>query len=134
MWLDSFHFVKPLLTSSGTIASISTTNRTGVVRLEPDFLDEPGVFNKIQLTNICKTRNELNRFRYKAYTIPQKFRLDVDFGDSVFFKDVDLVSESDNGANTIKGVAKQIIQEVSKSPSGPTGYNTTFKIIKRFTV
>jgi len=77
-------------------------------------------------------KNELNRFRYKAYTIPQKFRLDVDFANFVFFKDVDLVSESDNGANTIKGVAKQIIQEISKSPSGPTGYGTTFKIVKRF--
>lgn len=133
MSLDSFFFGKPLLAFSGAAPSISTINRTGTIRLESDFMDEAGIFNLIQLRNVAKTRNELNKFRYKSFTLPTKFRLDFDFGDSAFYKDSNLVSDADDGANTIKGVVKKITQEISKTSDGPSGYGTQLQLIKRFT-
>lgn len=123
MWLDSFRFVKPLLASSGTVADRN---------LEPNFLQRQNISNYQQLKADVLSMKQIYNFRHKEFDITTTGRCDIAFGDSFYYTNANIISDSDNGANTIKLVAKKIIYHISKTAGGPGGFTRTITGVKRF--
>jgi hypothetical protein len=124
--MDGFRFVKPLLTGSG---QESTRN------LEPDFLQRPNITLYHQLQSDAKSQLEIEKFRHKEFNTEDSGTgmFDVRFGDSYYFTNSKLVSDSDNGANTIKLVAKRIEYTITKPRAGRGGIKRRIKGSKVFT-
>lgn len=106
MWIDAFRFGKPLLVNSGQVTDLDN---------QPDFLQRPDIFNYEQLKNDAKAELEKLKFQKKIYQIRTEVAFDVKPGDYFYFEDDELVDESDNGANTIKLVARHIDYTTSKN-------------------
>jgi len=124
--IDDFYFKKPLLAVSGTQTAFE---------IEPDFLQHPEIILYDQLKNVTKAELEKAKFRHKEFDLRTEgddiFR--TRFGNTFFYKSDSLVSDSDNGANTIKLVAKRIEYSLTKPTSGPGGLSRRIIGIKRFT-
>lgn len=126
--IDDFHFVKPLLVNSHQTSS-------SVHNIEPDFIQSPNVILYHQLKNIAKAEEEKERFQHKEFDITTEGSslFNIKFGDSLYFSDSHLVSDADNGANTIKLVAKRIEYSVTKPLSGVGGVRRRLVGVRRFT-
>jgi len=124
--LDGFRFIKPLLTSSG---QEPTRN------IEPDFLQRPNITLYHQLQNDAKSQLEIEKFRHKEFTAETSGEdiFDVRFGESYYLFNEDLISDSDNGANTIKLVAKRIEYSITKPEVGRGGLRRRIMGSKVFT-
>jgi len=121
--IDAFRFAKPLLSISPPDTSRS---------LQAQAFEEPLIFNKRQLDQANQGKLEIEKFPSFRYKITTNGRNDIQFGDSFFFENKFLVNtaEKPDGfggfiPNTIKLVAKKIIHEITKSPTGPGGYLIT---------
>lgn len=123
MWLDSFRFVKPLLASSGTVSDRN---------LEPNFLQRQNISNYQQLKADVLSMKQIYNFRHKQFDISTTGSCDINFGDSFYYSNPRIISDADNGANTIKLVAKKIVYHISKTPGGPGGFIRTISGVKRF--
>ena len=122
--IDSLRFSKPLFVTSGV-----SPDRV----MMPDFLQRPNILFYDQLKNDALTELQKAQFRHKEYDITTTLALDIAFGDSFYFNNPRIVSDSDNGANTIKLVAKRIEYSVTKAENGQGGILRTIVGIKRFT-
>jgi len=124
--LDGFRFIKPLLVTSG---QQSTRN------IEPDFLQRPNITLYHQLQNDAKSQLEIERFRHKSFTAETSGDdvFDIRFGESYYLFNSDLISDSDNGNNTIKLVAKRIEYSITKPEQGRGGLRRRIKGSKVFT-
>ncbi len=120
---DGFYFAKNdlALTSPNTERAIM-----------PRFFDEPLISNHISLVQSNEAKLEITGFRHKQYDITTEGTFDIDFADSFFLENKFLVNESDNGANTIKLVAKKITYTIDKQPQGPGGFLRAITGVKRF--
>lgn len=115
LWLDGFRFIKPLLTSSG---EEKTRN------IEPEFLQRSNITLYHQLQNDAKSQLEIEKFKHKAFTVETTGDniFDIDFGDSFFLLNPDIISDSDNSTNNnIQLVAKRIEYSITKPPTGKGG-------------
>lgn len=124
--IDDFHFKKVLLVTSG-----QDTTRD----LEPEFLQRGHIMVYDQLKQDVRAQLEIEQFRHKEFDIETSGDniFDIDFGDSFFLENANLVSDADNGANTIKLVAKRIEYSITKPPAGPGGLRRRIRGVKRFT-
>jgi len=124
--LDGFRFIKPLLVTSG-----QNTTRN----LEPDFLQFPNITIYDQLINAAKSQLEIEKFKHKEFNIETSGddMFDILFGDSFFLENDEVVNDSDNGANTIKLVAKRIEYSITKPPAGRGGLRRRIQGSKIFT-
>lgn len=122
-WIDSFRFVKPLFATSGTVADRN---------LEPVFLQRPLIANYYQLKNDAIAMKDIFGFRHKQYDITTSGTCDISFGDSFYYYNPRIISDSDNGANTIKLVAKKIVYHVNKVLGGPGGFTRTITGVRRY--
>jgi len=122
--IDSFRFAKPLLAITPTV---------GDRLIQPDFLQRPSILFYDQLLSDAKAELEKSKFRHKEYDITTTMAFDIQFGDSFFYENSRIVSDSDNGANTIKLVAKRIEYSITKAENGQGGALRTIVGIKRFT-
>lgn len=123
LWIDSFRFVKPLLASSGTVSDRN---------LEPYFLQRQNISNYQQLKADVESMKQIYGFRHKQFDITTTGRCDINFGDSFYYTNPRIISDADNGANTIKLVAKKIIYKISRTAGGPGGFLRTISGVKRF--
>jgi len=124
--LDGFRFIKPLLTTSG---QESTRN------IEPDFLQRPNITLYHQLQNDVKSQLEIEKFKHKAFTAETSgdHVFDIRFGESFYLFNSDLISDADNGINTIKLVAKRIEYSITKPEAGRGGLRRRIMGSKVFT-
>ena len=125
--IDGFHFDKVLLVTSG-----QDTTRD----LEVDFLQRPHIMVYDQLKQDVRAQLEIEKFRHKEYDIETTGDniFDIDFGDSFYLLDSNIVSDADNStSNNIKLVAKRIEYSITKTPGGPGGLRRRIRGVKRFT-
>lgn len=127
--LDDWHFKKVLLTNS--IDAVEATRE-----LEPQFLKRPHIMVYDQLKQDVKAQFEIEQFRHKEFDIETSGDniFDIDFGDSFYLLNANIVSDSDNSTNNnIKLVAKRIEYSITKAGSGPGGLRRRIRGVKRFT-
>jgi len=124
--MDGFRFIKPLLATSG-----QNTTRN----LEPDFLQFPNITIYDQLVNTAKSQLEIEKFKHKEFTIETSGddMFDILFGEAFFLLNDQIVSDSDDVANTIKLVAKRIEYSITKPPGGKGGLRRRINGSKVFT-
>jgi len=125
--IDDWHFKKVLLVSSGT---------DGTRDLEPQFLKRPHIMVYDQLKQDVNAQLEIEKFRHKEFDIETSGDniFDIEFGDSFYLLNSNLVSDADNSTNNnIKLVAKRIEYSITKPPAGPGGLRRRIRGVKRFT-
>lgn len=124
--IDDLHFKKALVVNSGT-----TTDRN----LEPEMLQRQDIMLYDQAKEVADSQLQIEQFRHKEYDITTTGSsiFDIRFGDSFFLKNERLVSDTDDGSNTIKLVAKKIEYSISRPASGRGGLERRLKGVKRFT-
>jgi hypothetical protein len=128
--VDGFHFVKPLLATSGPV-----TDRN----LEPDFLQLPNITVYDQLVNAAKSQLEVEKFRHQEYNIETAGDavFDILFGESFLFENSDIVyvasPDADETTNKIKLVAKRIEYSITKPTGGKGGLRRKINGSKVFT-
>jgi hypothetical protein len=120
--IDGFCFTKPLLRISAPV-----TDRLK----EPPALQYPNISNSLQLQQLVDSQLELEKFQHKEYTVTTGGKLDIDFGHSFFLNDAKLINDADDGANTIKLVAKRIMYKIRKSDGVGGTFLRTITGIKR---
>jgi hypothetical protein len=130
--VDSLHFKKPLLVSSGEAVDSVKQN------VEPSFIQRPHVILYDQLKNDAKTMLEIEQFQHQEYNIKTSGEniFDIKFGDSFYIQDTDIVESGRNdGSKTgaILLVAKRIEYSITKPTTGQGGIVRTIKGVKRFT-
>ena len=130
--VDSLHFKKPLLVSSGEQSGTATRE------VEPAFIQRPHVILYDQLKNDAKTQLEIEQFRHQEYNIKTSGDdvFDIKFGDTFYIQDSDIVESGTNDDSKtagIKLVAKRIEYHLTKPTAGQGGLVRTIKGIKRFT-
>jgi len=128
LYIDAFHFTKPLLVQSG-----SQTTRN----IEPTFLQKPEIGDYDQLLNDAKAELEKTQFRHVEYDISTTGALDVNFGDFLKYKHPRLISDelrsgTDGGVNFITLVAKRIEYSITKPKNGKGGFLRRIHGVRRF--
>ncbi len=121
--VDNFGFSKPLL-------SVSPPDTTR--SLQPEFFQEPLISNKYQNDQANLASLEIMQFRHQQFDTVTEGLFDINFGDTFYLRNEELVNASDNGDNTIKLVAKNITYTIDKTPQGPGGFLRTITGVKRF--
>lgn len=127
--IDDFHFKKPLLVNSG---------RDSVRAIEPTFIQRTGISLYDQLRADVEAEEEIQKFRHKEFTFKTSGNavFDVDFGDHVYLKNINIVSDDDNPADpdnaSILLVARRIEYSITKPSAGAGGLTRTIKGVKRF--
>ncbi len=124
--MDGFRFIKPLLVTSG-----GNTTRN----LEPDFIQFPNITIYDQLKNTVKSQLEIEKFKHKEFIVDTSGDdvFDIDFADLFELVNDQIVSDSDNGDNTIQIVAKRIEYSLTKTPGGLGGLRRRIMGSKIFT-
>jgi len=128
--IDSFQWAKAAL-------SLSDPNTSGRA-IQPRFFDEPLISNKIQLDQANLAKFELNNFQQKRYDTVTEGLFDIDYGQSFFLLNEDIINDADKPdggggfvPNTIKLVAKRINFVIDKPPTGPGGFLRTIEGARR---
>ena len=121
--VDNFGFSKPLL-------SVSPPDTTR--SLQPEFFQEPLISNKYQNDQANLASLEIMQFRHQQFDTVTEGLFDINFGDTFYLRNEEIVNASDNGDNTIKLVAKNITYTIDKTPQGPGGFLRTITGVKRF--
>jgi len=126
MTIDDLHFKKALVVNSGS---------NSLKNLEPEMVHRQDIMLHDQATEVAISNQQIEEFRHKEYdvTTTGSSIFDIRFGDSFFLKNERLVSDADDGANTIKLVAKSIEYSISRPQSGRGGLERRLKGVKRFT-
>jgi len=123
MAIDAFRWVKRNLVSTG----VDTTRN-----IEAPFLQRPQIFSYNQLKKDAIAMQQIEQFRHKEFVISTQGKFDIKFGDSFFYKNPRLVNDADNGANTIKLVAKKIEYSLIKGQKSKGGFVRRIHGVKRF--
>ncbi|MCH9657218.1 hypothetical protein K0U27_00750 [archaeon] len=123
--LDDFHHKKQLFVTSGNDA---TRN------MEADFVQRQDITLYDQAVDVANVLNDIEQFQHKEFDVTETGNsiFDKRFGDSVYFRNASLVSDSDNGSNSMKGVVKRNEYSITKNPAGRGGLQARRKIVKRF--
>ena len=128
MYIDAFHFTKPLLVSTGQDTSKD---------IESDFLEKPEVFDYFQLKNIAEAERQKRKFRHVEFEVNTTGKFDIEFGDYFKFKHARLISDGlatgdIGGINYIELVAKRIEYSITKPVDGKGGFLRKILGVKRF--
>jgi len=128
MYIDAFHFTKPLLVSTGQDTSKD---------IESDFMEKPEVFDYFQLKNIAEAERQKRKFRHVEFEVNTTGKFDIEFGDYFKFKHARLISDglrtgTDGGINYIELVAKRIEYSITKPVDGKGGFLRKILGVRRF--
>jgi len=99
-------------------------------------MQRPDITVYHQLLNDAKAQLEIEKFQHKEFNLETSGDsvFDIDFGDAFYFKNSELVNESDGGtSNQIELVAKRIEYSIIKSPTSSGGLKRRIKGVKVFT-
>ena len=139
MYIDAFHFTKPLLVSTGQDTSKD---------IESDFLEKPEVYDYFQLKAIAEGEKQKRNFRHVEFEVNTTGKFDIEFGDYFKFKHPRLISDglrtgclndsdadvtcSSTTTNYIKLVAKRIEYSITKPVDGKGGFLRKILGVRRF--
>jgi len=123
--IDAFHFVKPLLSVSAPV----TTGRAMFV----DFHEEPLITNRYQNDQANLAFLEQDKFPKRDFEIVTDGKFDIELFETFTLNNANLINDSDNGANTLSLVAKEIKYTIDKPESGLGGFIRTIRAAKRIT-
>lgn len=84
--IDSFQWAKP---------GLSLTDPNTERPLEPEFFYEPLITNKFQNDQANLAKKEITKFRHKEFEVTTVLFNDINFGDSFFLENADLILDSD---------------------------------------
>lgn len=124
MTIDDLHFKKALFVNTGT---------NPLKNLEPDLIHRQDIMLHDQATEVALSQSQIESFQHKEFefTTTGSSIFDIRFGDSLILKNTRLVNETDDGANTIKLVAKDIEYSLSRPAVGRGGLERHIKGVKR---
>ena len=96
-------------------------------------MEIPYTTNYRQLKQDALSQKEIEQFRYEAFDIETEGECPANlrFGDSFYLQDDSVVEASDNGANTIKLVAKKITYTINGTDGGKGGFIRRLVGVKR---
>lgn len=128
MYIDAFHFTKPLLVSTGQDTSKD---------IESDFLEKPEVYDYFQLKAIAEGEKQKRNFRHVEFEVNTTGKFDIEFGDYFKFKHPRLISNAlatgdIGGINYIELVAKRIEYSITKPVDGKGGFLRKILGVRRF--
>jgi len=121
--IDAFHFVKPLLSVSDPV----TSGRAMFVEAN----EEPLIFNRYQLDQANLAQLEKDQFRHRQYEVRTEGRFNIGLFEQFTLNNDRIINDTDNGANTINLVAKQITYSIDKPETGLGGFIRTIEGVKR---
>ena len=126
--LDALRFTKPLLVNTG---EVSTDPK------EIDFLQRTDISNYEQLRMDALSELEKKKFPLIQYDVQTTGKFDINFGDSYFFEDDEIVYITDtlqSGETTskVKLVAKYIEYSITKPDNGEGGFTRRIRGARRF--
>lgn len=123
--IDDLHFKKALIVNTG----VNTLKN-----LEPEMIHRQDIMLFDQAQEVALSELQKEQFRHKEFDIVTTGSniFDIRFGDSFFLKNERLVSDADDGPNTIKLVAKKIEYSISRPASGQGGLQRRIQGVKRF--
>lgn len=101
--------------------------------LEAPFGQRNDILSYNQLSKDNAAQLEIEKFRHKEFVVGTQGKFDIKFGDSFYYKNPRLVNDADNGANTIKLVAKKVEYSLTKNKKGKGGLLRKIHGVKRFT-
>lgn len=124
LFIDDLHFKKALLVNTGT---------NPIKNLEPEIIQRPDIMLYDQAIEIALSQLQIESFQHKEFDIitTGKSLFDIRFGDSFILKSNRLVSNTDDGANTIKLVAKKIEYSLSRPQAGSGGVERKMQGVRR---
>jgi len=121
--IDAFHFVKPLLSVTAPV----TTGRAMFVEEH----EEPLITNRYQNDQANVAYLEQDQFPTRDFIITTNGKNDIGLFEQFTLNNSNLINDSDNGANTLNLVAKEITYTVDKPETGVGGFMRTIKGVKR---
>lgn len=124
MYIDAFRFTKPLLVTTGPVTNYC---------IEPEPLNKKNISNYSQLKNDALSHANIISWPHTEYEITTTLKCDIQFGDSFYYTDPNLVNFSDDGfPNTVKLVCKKVSYYVNKTGIGPGGGHRTLLGVRRY--
>ena len=127
--IDMPHFVKPVLV---TTQEQSVQASKPARNLQPQFLQRPQIFNRVQLKSDAKSMLEIHQFKRVEYNIRTVWRCDIDPGEHFYFTHTKMINNTvDSLPNTEKLVLKKAIYTSTKG-RGTGGRTRLLMGSKRF--
>jgi len=83
--------------------------------INPDIMDYPNIVNIEQLQRFADAQEQVEEFHYTQYTTEQGGIGDLELEDSVFLSDPQMITESDDGPNTVKLAVRELHYSVPKN-------------------
>lgn len=83
--------------------------------INPDIVDYPNIVNIEQLQRFADAQEQVEVFQYTQYTTEQGGIADLSIEDSVFLSDPQMITESDDGPNTVKLAVRELHYSVPKN-------------------
>jgi hypothetical protein len=125
--IDALRFGKPLLAVTDAVDI-----NTEIAKI-PEFKQEPGIGNYVQLKNVAKAELEKAKFKKTEYDITTEIRHNLEYGRYFYFLDDEIIDESDGGTdNRVQLVAKHIEYSITKPINGQGGALRRIRGSRRF--
>ena len=125
---DAWKMIKPLV-----VTNLDDTNGLPSRNIETDREKHPAIVSYSQLKNLVLGLEKFKTFEKRTFNIPTKARMDIKWGDPVYYTNTEAVSETtDTKINTLKTVANMITYSGSKVKGrGPAGLLRKVELVTR---
>lgn len=116
--IDAFQGTKPLVCTN-----LDEPNGFPERNIEPEKLQFEKIVSYSQLKNYVLAVAQIYNFRIDHYPIDTPGRINVAFGDPVYYFDPEAINETTDALpNTVKATAQKIVYTVNKTMDGPGGF------------
>ena len=119
--IDALRFTKQLMV---------ITNKSTQRLIQGRAVKEPSIINYPQAQAYADAQHDIVTFPYHEYTITMQGRCDLSVGQSIYYRNPDIVREGDSGDNTVKLMVIKIIHSYNSGGNGK-GFQTDLIAIKR---
>lgn len=125
--IDGYRMVKPLISTNADVLQDKPTRNVGA-----QLLKRNSIVSYAQIKNLTLGLDKIFNFERKEFKEKTGGRCDIQFGDSVYFTDEEMIDETTDALpNTIKGVNTKNIISLSKGRNGPGGFTNDFDLVTR---
>ncbi len=125
--LDGFRMVKPLMATNADVLLDKPTRN-----ISTQFIKKQSIVSYAQIKNLVLGLDKIFNFKRQAFKEETSGRCDIQFGDSVYYTDTEMIDETTDALpNTIKGVNTKNVISLSKGKNGPGGFTSNFELVTR---
>ena len=121
--IDALRFTKQLMV---------ITNKSTQRLIQGRAVKEPAIINYQQAQAYADAQHDIVNFPYHEYTITMQGRCDLSVGQSIYYRNPDIVRESDSGDNTVKLMIIKIVHSYNSGGNGK-GFQTDINCYKEDT-